>query len=185
MSPAVNRWPTVKLKRIVALRAGDGISADQITDEGEYPVYGGNGIRGYSSAFTHTGEHVLIGRQGALCGNVNRTSGRFWASEHAVVGAPVGSVDVRWLAALLESMNLNQYSQSAAQPGLSVDVIANLAVTVPPVAEQQAIANYLDRETARIDALIAAKQRMRTLRHEHESALVSASRCRPGVVSST
>lgn len=169
MSAIDTAWTKVRLKRIVALRAGEGIPADQITLEGDYPVYGGNGIRGYTSAFTHTGEHVLIGRQGALCGNVNRASGRFWASEHAVVGTPAVDVDVRWLAGLLESMNLNRYSQSAAQPGLSVDLIANLSVCVPSSAEQRAIGDYLDRETLRIDALIVAKQRMLRLEGERST----------------
>lgn len=80
---------------------------------------------------------------------------------------------VRWLGEVLRSMNLNQYSQSAAQPGISVEVIENLSVPVPPEPEQQAIAAYIDRETARIDGLIAEKERMLALLEEKRAALIS------------
>jgi type I restriction enzyme, S subunit len=157
---AWDRWPKVPLKRVASLRSGDAISADLIDDSGDYPVYGGNGIRGYTSAYNRDGSHVLIGRQGALCGNINYASGKYWASEHAVVVTATGLNDIRWLGNLLSSLNLGQYSQSAAQPGLAVDAIANLSVPVPPPDVQHAIAQYLDAETARIDALIEARTRM-------------------------
>src|ERR1700676_4599527 len=112
-------WTWKKIKYLASLRSGDTITSDSISDSGDYPVYGGNGIRGFTSSATHRGDYVLIGRQGALCGNINYASGEFWASEHAVVVDTRGRFNVRWLGEVLRSMNLNQYSQSAAQPGLS------------------------------------------------------------------
>ena len=140
---------------------------------GPYPVYGGNGLRGYTDRFTHDGEYALIGRQGALCGNINYAKGEFWASEHAVVVAPREEIAVRWLGELLRAMELNQYSVSAAQPGLSVETIAALRVPIPPLKEQRAIADYLDRETARLDALVAAKERVLGLLAEKRRALIT------------
>jgi len=113
-------WEVLKLKRICALRSGDGITSEDIAEEGDYPVYGGNGLRGYTSKFTHEGKYALIGRQGALCGNVNYANGKFWASEHAVVVSPIKMVVTTWLGELLRAMNLNQYSITAAQHGLAV-----------------------------------------------------------------
>ena len=55
---------------------------------------------------------------------------------------------------LLRAMNLNQYSESAAQPGLSVERIKQLVIPVPPIFEQQEIADYLDNKTSKIDAAI-------------------------------
>lgn len=52
-------------------------------------------------------------------------------------------------------------------------VIGNLLLAVPPLNEQRAIAAFLDRETARIDALIAQKQRLVELLHEKRGALIS------------
>lgn len=166
-------WTNQKLKYVASLRSGEGITSDDISDTGEYPVYGGNGVRGYTSSHTHDGTYPLIGRQGALCGNINYASGRFWASEHAVVVNVHDGHVVRWLGEVLRSMNLNQYSQSAAQPGISVEVIENLPILVPSEPEQEVIANYLYRETARIDGLIAEKERMLALLEEKRIALIS------------
>ena len=168
-----SEWQRKKLKYVASLKSGDSITSDDIAESGEYPVFGGNGIRGYASAYTHEGRHVLIGRQGALCGNINYATGRFWASEHAVVAAMKADSNVTWLGELLRSMNLNQYSQSAAQPGLAVDVIANLEIPVPPLRQQRAIAGFLDRETARLDALVTAKERVLGLLSEKRRALIT------------
>jgi type I restriction enzyme, S subunit len=169
-----NHWTRQKLKYIASLKSGEGITSDGISEVGNYPVFGGNGIRGYSSAFTHSGSYVLIGRQGALCGNINYASGKFWASEHAIVAKLNSGHNVRWLGELLRSLNLNQYSQSAAQPGIAVEAISNLPIPVPPVNEQNAIAEFLVRETTHLDALILEKQRMLALLDEKLAGLINA-----------
>lgn len=166
-------WKTSKLKYLARFQAGDNITAESIRPEGDFPVYGGNGLRGFTDAYSHDGEFVLVGRQGALCGNVNYASGRIWASEHAVVVSPAPGIDVRWLGELLRSMDLRQYSMTAAQPGLSVEFVVNLPVFVPPLETQRRIAAYLDRETGRIDALIAAKERLLALLAEKRQALIT------------
>jgi type I restriction enzyme S subunit len=167
-------WEVMALKQLTSLRAGEAITSDHIDQAGEYPVYGGNGVRGYTSSFTHEGDFPLIGRQGALCGCINFASGRFWASEHAVVAAPLRGVDARWLAYLLTAMSLNEYSESAAQPGLAVSVVASIHAPRPPLPEQRAIAAFLDRETAKIDALIAKIHEGIERLKEYRTALISA-----------
>jgi len=141
-------WRVLRVKDMARLRSGDSITSLTISDTGRYPVYGGNNVRGFTSAYTHEGEFVLIGRQGALCGNVNYARGQFWASEHAVVAHPRQSYGLIWFGELLRIMNLNQYSMSAAQPGLSVERIQNLQLPVPPADEQARIAHYLESATA-------------------------------------
>ena len=103
-------WNVCALKRVVGMQSGESITGESIEDVGEYSVFGGNGLRGYTGTYTHEGHYVLIGRQGALCGNINYGTGRFWASEHAVVVTPLRDVHVTWLGELLRAMNLNQYS---------------------------------------------------------------------------
>lgn len=166
-------WSTQKVKYVAALKSGDAITSEDINETGEYPVYGGNGLRGYTSSYNCDGELPLIGRQGALCGNINFASGRFWASEHAVVVYPKNNHHPRWIGDLLQSMDLNQYSQSAAQPGISVEVIENLTIPVPPRGEQEAISSYIDKETSQIDRLIDEKERMLALLDEKRIALIS------------
>ena len=114
-------WEVQALKTLSAMRSGDSITSDSIESTGPYPVFGGNGLRGYTGDFTHEGDHVLIGRQGAHCGNVHLARGRFWASEHAVVVTLKSPNLVEWCGALLEAMDLNRLSVAAAQPGLAVE----------------------------------------------------------------
>jgi type I restriction enzyme S subunit len=166
-------WEVKRLKRLAGLRAGMAITSESIEENGDYPVFGGNGIRGFTSSYSHEGEFPLIGRQGALCGCVNFASGKFWASEHAVVASPQPEVEADWLAYLLGAMSLNSYSQSAAQPGLAVDTISVLHAPMPAPSEQRAIAAFLDRETAKIDALATKKERVIELLQEKRAALIT------------
>jgi len=141
------------------MQAGKNITSEQISEEGAYPVYGGNGIRGYFNSYNYHGTYLLIGRQGALCGNIHKVSGNFWATEHAVVTTPHENVNLDYFYYLLIGMNLNQFvSQTAAQPGLAVGAIQNLKTCLPPPFEQQAIVAYLDAKCAQIDRLISIKQ---------------------------
>lgn len=117
-------WEVIPLKFITRMKSGDMITAERFVEAG-YPVFGGNGFRGYTDRFNHQGDFVLIGRQGALCGNVNYAEGKFFASEHAIVASPVKDVETIWLGEVIRCANLNRLSQSAAQPGLSVEVIGN------------------------------------------------------------
>ena len=168
-----SQWISKRIKHVAAMQSGEGITAETIDQSGTYPVYGGNGIRGFTAEKTHSGEFVLVGRQGALCGNVHHVVGDFWASEHAVVSALYAGDNPRWAAYILEFMNLGQYSMAAAQPGLAVDKIQQLQLPVPPPDEQQAIADYLDTETARIDTLVQEKEELIGLLREARSNRIS------------
>ncbi len=64
-------WEVRRLKTVCEMKSGEGITTERIEESGEFPVYGGNGLRGYTSSYTHDGQFALIGRQGALCGNVH------------------------------------------------------------------------------------------------------------------
>jgi type I restriction enzyme, S subunit len=166
-------WQIFALKRIANLQSGETIGPEAIEPVGQYPVYGGNGLRGFTNTFTHNGNHALIGRQGALCGNVNYASGEFWASEHAIVVTPIQSADTTWLGELLREMNLNQYSIASAQPGLSVDNIRKLLIAVPTLPEQQVIGHFLQHETTKIDALMEEQWRLIGLLKEKRQAIIS------------
>lgn len=165
-------WGIRRLKILCNMHSGDAITEEQVDSVGVFPVYGGNGVRGYASKYNHDGTFVLIGRQGALCGNVHVARGRFWASEHAVVVTPRSDYLPRWLGAMLEVINLNQYSISAAQPGLSVERILDIPIPVPPVYEQTVIARYLDHAVRSIGRYIRAKQKLIALLEEQKQALI-------------
>ena len=143
-------WEVRKLKQIARLQSGETINSEMFTESG-YPVFGGNGFRGYTDTYNHDGNYILIGRQGALCGNINYAHGQFFATEHAVVVYPFKYEDIIWLGELLRSSNLNQYSQSAAQPGLSVSVIGNICYPYPPDKEKKKISTYLQSVLPKIE----------------------------------
>jgi type I restriction enzyme, S subunit len=158
IGPKPKHWQIMKLNHMARLKSGSTITSADLDENGAYPVYGGNGMRGAYSHYTHEGVYALIGRQGAECGNINYAEGKFWASEHAVVVHPDRPLHYQWLGETLRAMNLNQYSQSAAQPGISVAVVGRLKSPFPPLGEQEQIAHFLAWRTAQIDALIAKKQ---------------------------
>ena len=166
-------WEVRRLKTLCSMKSGDGITAMSIEPTGEYPVYGGNGLRGYTSNYTHDGSFALIGRQGALCGNVHTARGQFWASEHAVVATIYSGHVLEWFGAILGAMNLNQYSIAAAQPGLSVERVLNLWLPVPPSEEQAVITRYIAQQTVSIDTSIDRSNRQIDLLGEYRTRLIA------------
>lgn len=149
-------WSVVAVKHLCSMQAGKNLTAEQIEEVGKYPVYGGNGIRGYFEQFNCIGKALVIGRQGALCGNVHRVSGAYWATEHAVVTKAGKICNIDYLYYLLTGMNLNQYvSSTAAQPGLAVSTIQNLRTCLPLMEEQCHIAEFLDNECVKIDEILS------------------------------
>ena len=139
------KWKWVALGSAFHLKAGKFISAHEIKNYGMYPCYGGNGKRGYVDKFNREGKFPLIGRQGALCGNINLVEGKFYATEHAVVADGGELVDPDCAAFFLEFLNLNQYATKTAQPGLSVKRISETPYPLPPLAEQKRIAHKVQK----------------------------------------
>ena len=165
-------WDELTIGDVCDLKAGDFISASEIAehaDEGSFPCYGGNGFRGYVKSFTHQGRYVLVGRQGALCGNVNLYAGKFHATEHALVATPKPAIDTGWLFYALDVLRLNRFSIGQAQPGLSVGVLRDVGISVPMEEdEQQKIADCLGS----LDDLIAAVGRKLETLGPHKQGLL-------------
>ena len=131
-----------RLDEVCELKAGQFVKADKINNsftEKLYPCYGGNGLRGYVETFTNEGQFSLVGRQGALCGNVHLITGKFHATEHALVAYPKNDINKIWLHYQLVFMNLNQYATGTAQPGLSVMNLNPIEISVPTIKEQEKI----------------------------------------------
>ena len=124
-------------------RSGRSISATLIHESGDYPVYGGNGIRGYCDHYSHEGEYVVVGRQGALCGNVRLIRGQNYLSEHAIAVRANEENDTKFLLYLLDFMNLGQYSDQGAQPVLAVNKLLRLKCNVPEKKIQSKISAFL------------------------------------------
>ncbi|WP_444367866.1 restriction endonuclease subunit S, partial [Prevotella sp.] len=155
-------WTT--LGDLFSLQAGKNIAAKEIYPEFseiyKYPCFGGNGIRGFVSNFNRNGDFPIIGRQGALCGNVNLAIGDFYATEHAVVVERFSDTDLMWTYYVLIALNLNQYATATAQPGLAVNVINDVIVPVPPFQEQCRISKAVTRLFSLINEIEHGKQKL-------------------------
>ena len=163
-----------KIKYHCTMKSGDNITALDISDNGEYPVYGGNGLRGFYKIYNKNGNHILIGRQGALAGNVHLVNGKFWATDHAVIVTLKNDVFINYFFRMLESMNLNQYAfDTAAQPGLSVSRIMNLNIVLPNLKEQHRIADFLGSKCSEIDTLIEHLRARMESAKEYKKAVIT------------
>ena len=157
-------WVWTTLGDLFTLQAGKNIAAKEIYPEFseiyKYPCFGGNGIRGFVSNFNRNGDFPIIGRQGALCGNVNLAIGDFYATEHAVVVERFSDTDLMWTYYVLIALNLNQYATATAQPGLAVNVINDVIVPVPPFQEQCRISKAVTRLFSLINEIEHGKQKL-------------------------
>ena len=170
-------WVWCKLGEIFYLKAGENITSKDISEIKKedfiYPCYGGNGIRGYTKQYNKEGIFSLIGRQGALCGNINIGKGKFFATEHAVVVNTFSETNVNWCFYFLKQLNLNQYATSTAQPGLSVNNINQIYIPLPPLKEQDWIANEIDRLFTLIEQLEEDKAALQQLVSQLKSKILS------------
>ena len=148
-------WNVSRVGNFFSFSSGDSLTNEYIRDEGSYLVYGANGIRGYYSKFNLNTKRILLGRVGALAGNVHIVNGKVWVTEHALIASNKLDVIVEYYGYVFESMNLIQYSKSSAQPVISGDTLQKLRFPVPSLSEQQAIADYLDETCSKIDEIIA------------------------------
>lgn len=166
-------WEIIKIKHLAKLQSGSNLTSNEISDTGSYPVYGGNGLRGFYGSYNCEGSYVLIGRQGALCGNINYAEDKFWATEHAVVCYPKKTYNTLWFGEVLRLMNLGQYSLASAQPGLAVERIKGLYVPNPSIEEQNKIALFLKQNIGKIDLYARHCQRQIALLQERKQIIIN------------
>ncbi len=174
-------WTKPKLSECLHMKSGDMITAKRIFEVEAYPVYGGNGLRGFTDCFNREGGHSLIGRQGALCGAVHFADGQFYASEHAIVAKALGKNDQRFLTYVLDALNLNEVSEASAQPGLSVEKLRSIEILCPTSHdEQQAIAAALSDADGVVAGLERVITKKRLIKQGAMQDLLTARRRLPG-----
>ena len=147
-------WITSTLQHLLKLTSGDNLTTKAIKP-GPYPVYGGNGIMGYHNDYNLDGQNVIVGRVGALCGNVKLIDGKIWYTDNAfLVNDKSGLFYLPYLAYVLTSTDLRQYATQAAQPVISNVSMKDVVLSVPQTAqEQHAIVSRLDSTKRNCDAL--------------------------------
>jgi restriction endonuclease, S subunit len=165
-------WGIKKLKYLCKMNSGMNLTSEEISEVGDYPVYGGNGIRGYYSKYNNDSSCVLVGRQGALCGNIQLGVAPFWATDHAVVVKELSGYGKKYAFYALTAMNLNRLSMAAAQPGLSVEKIICEFSPVPPSVEQESIASALESKVVGIETVLETKyEQLEILKQQRQSVI--------------
>jgi len=123
-------------------------------------------------SYNREGDFPIIGRQGALCGNINIAKGKFYATEHAVVVERYCDVDFMWAYYTLTTLKLNQYATATAQPGLSVAVINDVCIPIPPRKEQERISKEIEHWFALIDQIEQGKADLQTTIKQAKSKIL-------------
>jgi len=165
-------WQRAKLKFIARFGYGDALPTDE-AQEGPFRVFGSNGpYASFSRPNTGT-PAIIVGRKGSY-GKVNWTPEPCFASDTTFfIDSSTTRHHLRWVYWLLQTLRLDEGTDEAAVPGLNRESAHDKEVTCPPRQLQYAIANYLDRETARLDGLVAAKERVLGLFAEKRRALIT------------
>jgi len=172
-------WSVMALKWRSRCRSGDSITTEGVspeqTPEKSIPVIGGNGVMGYYDSSNCNNPVLVIGRVGALCGNVHLITPPAWITDNALVmPTDAKTFSKKYLAAVLRTRNLNELADKTAQPLITGTRVRNEKIPVPPFPEQVAIATYLDAETAKLDALVAKVEEAVKRLQEYRTALITA-----------
>ena len=125
------------------LSSGKSLSSKFIQEKGDFPVFGGNGLRGYCDISNFEGSCAIIGRQGAQCGNVRYFTGKGYMTEHAIVAIASEENNTRYLSYVLASMNLGRLSEQSAQPGLAVSTLAKQTILLPSKTYQEKVVSVI------------------------------------------
>ncbi len=166
-----NGWQVKRLKFVSLLSRGFDLASDQFV-EGPYPILGSNGIIGYHNKFTTKGPSITVGRSGSVA-EVNFEERSFWAHNTALYIRDFLGSYPRFIYYLLLSLDLKSLASGSAVGTLNRNYVHDLVVAIPHRVEQIQIANFLDNHAAKIDALIAKKQRLIVLLNEKRAATIS------------
>ena len=167
-----DHWEVKRLKQVCTFGYGDSLATDSRTD-GEVQVYGSNGAVGTHECANALGPCLVIGRKGSF-GKVNHSPRAVFAIDTTFfVDRRHTDADLRWLYYMLSDIQLDAATKDSAIPGLHREDAYARRVLLCGLREQRAIAAFLDRETAKIDTLVAKKERLVELLQEKRSALIS------------
>ena len=129
----------IKLGDIIDFKNGKSVKKS----DGVIPIYGGNGILGYTdkSNFSHT---IVVGRVGAYCGSIYVEENSCWVSDNAIAGVPKEGQDLTYLYYVLKSLNLNSKQIGSSQPLITQSMLRDMVVDIEiNIEKQKRIANSI------------------------------------------
>ena len=171
-------WEIAPLRWYVRTRSGDGLTNEHMsaerTDEQKFPVVGGNGLMGYAEAANSKDTLLIIGRVGALCGNVHALAEPSWITDNALSVYGVRGYNARYLFHALRERDLNTLSARNAQPLITGEIVKAQLMPLPPKDEQVLIGQHCDDQNKDIHATTEAIRFSVSMLAEYRSSLITA-----------
>lgn len=166
-------WEVRRLKYIGTINSGDSITNKDLKEFDKYPVWGGNGLMGYTNKYNKDKNAIIIGRVGALCGNVRYLSSPTFITDNALIYNIIGSINHQFLFYAMQAANLNSLNTSNAQPLITGTKVKNVKIPFPKDNEQKQIVDYLDLRLDKIDRAITNCDRQIALLQERKQIIIN------------
>ena len=166
-----SHWKRGKLKHYFDLSSGNNPSDFDKVD-GNYPVYGSNGIIGYTNQPDLLHKTILIGRVGSS-GELNYNLYPCSVSDNCLIVKLIGSDDLSFVYYLLLKTELKNYTTKTSQPLITGSTIKEIKTLIPPLPEQSQIVSFLDTKTQKIDDLIHKTEKKIELLKEKRTSLIN------------
>ena len=164
-------WVWCRLGDVISIKSGDSIRVRD-NRQGEYPIYGGNGINGYYSDCNVEPDTIVIGRVGFYCGSVHQTISKAWVTDNAFIVSCESVFNSKYLCHLLEWLQLSKTSNSTAQPVISGKGIYPLLIPIPPLYEQERIVSEVKRCFTLIAQIEQGKSDLQTIIKQAKSKIL-------------
>ena len=164
-------WVWCRLGDVISIKSGDSIRVRD-NRQGEYPIYGGNGINGYYSDCNVEPDTIVIGRVGFYCGSVHQTISKAWVTDNAFIVSCESVFNSKYLCHLLEWLQLSKTSNSTAQPVISGKGIYPLLIPLPPLYEQERIVSEVKRCFTLIAQIEQGKSDLQTIIKQAKSKIL-------------
>lgn len=155
-----NGWRRSTVGLLLDFQYGKGLKASERANEGTVPVYGSNGVVGFTEETLAIRPSIIVGRKGSA-GALNLCNGPSWTTDVAYFVEAPAFIEIRFLLNALAALDLGKLGKGV-KPGLSRSDAYRQIVCVPPLAEQRRI-------VAKVDELMALCDRLEAARAEREA----------------
>ena len=142
-------WRQVVLGELLAF--ANGKTSPRRSTESKYPVYGSNGIIGFSGSRNAARCTIVIGRVGSYCGSLQFSDSDCWVTDNAIIAKANRNADAKFVFYLLHNLHLNDWKTGSGQPLLNQTILSSIPARVPPLPEQRTIAHILGTLDDKID----------------------------------
>lgn len=150
-------WKTCRLRFLCNIMTGNQDTQDNNPD-GEYPFYVRSPIVERSNKYTFEGDAILMAGDGVGAGKVfHYVSGKYGCHQRVYSLQNIIGIKRRYLYYYLKNrfyISIETANSKSTVDSVRLNMLQNFPILIPRIEEQELIINYLDKECARIDAII-------------------------------